>query len=246
MPLFFLTLIWLGYFFQNLGWIGDCQGGIIPLYAEGLKGIIFSPFLHGSLDHIIGNSIPLAVFSFLIYEFYPKVADKVMLQAWLFSGLAVWLTPPIDFFESHTHYIPCIIGASGVIYVQAFFLFVSGIVRWTVKLMSISLLVALYYGGMIWGMIPEELLFSLSEPSKVAWQSHLAGGVIGVILAIIYRHQSEKRKKYIWEYPNYYNEKDDLLWQKYKAEYPGDFNELPHTQEDEIWDYLEELRKREK
>lgn len=55
-------------------------------------------------------------------------------------------------------------------------------------------------------MIPEELLFTLSEPSRISWQSHLSGAVIGVIMAFIYKDKGEK-EKFIWEYPEYYNEK---------------------------------------
>jgi membrane associated rhomboid family serine protease len=94
----------------------------------------------------------------------------------------------------HQTYTSCIIGASGVIYVLAFFLFASGVIRWSLKLLTVSLIVALYYGSMIWGMIPEELLFTLNEPSRISWQSHLSGAVIGVIMAFIYKDKGEKEK----------------------------------------------------
>ena len=38
----------------------------------------------------------------------------------------------------------------------------------------------------------------------------------------------ERKKKYIWEFPNYYSEKDDKLWQEYKENHPDDFLELPY------------------
>lgn len=163
------------------------------MVPSGLKGIFFSPFLHGSWEHILGNSLPLVVLSSLLYQFYGSVADRVMLYGWLFSGLTVWMTPSINLFD-HQTYTSCIIGASGVIYVLAFFLFASGVIRWNLKLLTVSLIVALYYGSMIWGMIPEELLFTLSEPSRISWQSHLSGAVIGVIMAFIYKDKGEKRK----------------------------------------------------
>lgn len=56
------------------------------------------------------------------------------------------------------------------------------------------MIVALYYGSLIWGMLPEELFSKLAEPSRISWQSHLAGGIVGVILAFIFRKQGEKRK----------------------------------------------------
>lgn len=241
MPLLFLAAICLGFLVQNLGLIEGCDGAIIPLVPSGLKGIFFSPFLHGSWEHILGNSLPLVVLSSLLYQFYGSVADRVMLYGWLFSGLTVWMTPSINLFD-HQTYTSCIIGASGVIYVLAFFLFASGVIRWNLKLLTVSLIVALYYGSMIWGMIPEELLFTLSEPSRISWQSHLSGAVIGVIMAFIYKDKGEKRKKFIWEYPEYYNEKDDILWQKYIQENPEDFRELPYRKKEDIWDFLDEIR----
>lgn len=245
MPFVFLSAIWLGFWIQSLGFIHGCEGAIIPLSLAGLPGIIFSPFLHGGFEHIIGNSIPLVILSFLLYEFYPKAASKVMLYGWLLSGAAVWATPQISFF-AHRFYIPCIIGASGVIYVIAFFLFFSGIVRRNIKMLTVSFLVAVYYGGMIWGMIPEELMSAHHQMGQISWQSHLAGAVIGTLMAFIYQKYGEQRHKYIWQYPHYYNEMDDLLWQKYKAEHPEDFFDEPRPpkKKDPAWEYLDELLKR--
>lgn len=243
-PFIMLSLMWIGYLLQNCGFFENCTGAIIPLLPEGLKGVIFSPFLHGSIEHILGNSLPMAILLFLLYQFYPLIANKIFFIGWLSAGLLVWLLPPIDIFTGEWHYA-CIIGASGLVYVLAFFLFFSGIFKWNMKLLTISMIVALYYGSLIWGMLPEELFSNLAEPSRISWQSHLAGGLVGVILAFAFRKVGEKKKKFIWEFPNYYSEKDDRLWQEYKENNPEDFLELPHKQKDNIWDHLDEIRRRE-
>lgn len=244
MPTIFLIMIWFGFLLQQLGFFKNCFGAIIPQTPEGLFGVIFSPFLHGSLEHIVSNSIPLFILTFLLYQFYPKIANQIMLIGWLGSGFLVWLTPQFSFYYYST-YTSCIIGASGVVYVLAFFLFFSGIFRRKIKLLAISLLVALYYGSLIWGMIPEELLSATDAPSKISWQSHLSGGIFGLALAYFYRNTGkEKEKKFIWEFPNYYSEKDDLLWQKYKQENPQHFEEMPHLEQTNIWKYLDEIRKK--
>ena len=54
-----VVLMWLGFLLQSTGFLEGCSGAIIPLVPEGLKGIIFSPFLHGGLEHIFGNSVPI-------------------------------------------------------------------------------------------------------------------------------------------------------------------------------------------
>lgn len=243
-PLIMLALMWSGFLLQYLGFFENCNGAIIPLLPDGLKGVLLSPFLHGSLQHILSNSLPMAILLFLLYQFYPIIANKVLGIGWIATGLLVWLLPPIDIFTGEWNYT-CIIGASGLVYVLAFFLFFSGVFKWNLKLLTISLVVALYYGSLIWGMLPEELFSNLAEPSRISWQSHLAGGIVGIILAFIFRKIGEKRKRFIWEFPNYYNEKDDILWQEYKENNPEDFLELPHKPKDNIWDHLDEIRRKE-
>ena len=71
----------------------------------------------------------------------------------------------------------------------------------------------------------------------------MSGAIVGSVLAFIYKKSGEKKKKFIWEFPNYYSEKDDKLWQEYKEKFPEDFSELPYKKEDDIWDRLEELRR---
>lgn len=242
-PLIMLAAMWFGFLLQSIGFFSSCFGAIIPLLPEGLLGIITSPLLHGSIDHIVGNSIPIAVLMFLLYQFYAEVATKVFIMGWLSTGLLLWLLPPIDIMTGEYFYT-CTIGASGVVYVLAFFLFFSGVFRWNMKLLTISLLVVLYYGSLIWGMFPEELFYNLDEPSKISWQAHLSGALMGSAMAYIFKKSGEKKKKFIWEFPNYYSEKDDKLWQDYKENHPEDFMELPYKKRDDIWDHLEELRRK--
>lgn len=243
-PLLMLAAMWTGFFLQHIGFFQDCSGSIIPLTPEGLKGVFFSPFLHGNFEHIIGNSLPIVVLMFLLYQFYQPIANKVFVSGWIATGFLVWLLPPIDIMTGDFYY-SCIIGASGLVYVMAFFLFFSGVFRWDLKLLAVTLVVGMYYGGLVWGVFPEELFYQLDEPSKISWQSHLSGAVIGIILAFIFKDSGEKKKKFIWEFPNYYNEKDDKLWNEYKESHPEDFDEMPYKKKDAIWEHLDELRKKE-
>ena len=244
-PAFMLVMMWSFYLLQTLGFFSGCNGAIIPLMPQGLKGVIFAPLLHGSLDHIISNSLPIVILLFLLFEFYPKIAFKIFIIGWIASGLLFWLLPPIDINTGNWNY-SCVIGASGLVYMLAFFIFFSGIFRWDVRLMTVSLVVALYYGSLIWGIFPEEFFYQLPEPSRISWQSHLAGSITGLMLALIFRKQADKKIKYIWQYPNYYSEKDDKLWQAYIASHPQNFEELPQLKQENIWDYLDEIRKNEK
>ena len=120
-----VAAMWLGFLLQYLGLFTGCSGAIVPLSPYGLKGIFLSPFLHGSLEHIFGNSVPIFVLIFLLYQFYPFIARKVFLLGWILTGFLVWLLPPIDIYTGEFNTV-CIIGASGIVYVLAFFLFFSG------------------------------------------------------------------------------------------------------------------------
>ncbi len=238
-----LSAMWFGFLLQFLGFIDGCSGAIMPLHPDGLKGIFFSPFLHGNVEHIFGNSVPVFVLIFLLFQFYPSIASKVFFLGWFSALFLVWLLPPINIFTGEYDFV-CIIGASGIVYVLAFFIFFSGLFRWNMKLLTVSLLVALYYGSLIWGILPEELFTQLEEPSRISWQSHLSGAVVGVMMAFAFRKSGEKENRFIWQYPNYYSEKDDKLWQEYKEKYPDDFEELPYRKKDEVWEKLDEIRRK--
>ena len=137
----------------------------------------------------------------------------------------------------------CIIGASGIVYVLAFFLFFGGVFKRNLILMAISLVVALSYGSLIWGVFPEEFFVLPEKTNSISWQSHLAGAVIGIIMAFVFRNIGEKRKKFIWQFPNYYSEKDDKLWQEYRENHPEDFLEMPQKKKDDVWEHLDEIRR---
>ena len=239
-----VAAMWLGFLLQHLGLFSGCEGAIIPLSPFGLKGIFLSPFLHGGLEHIFGNSVPIFVLIFLLFQFYPFIAKKVFFLGWVLTGFLVWLLPPIDIFTGDYNQV-CIIGASGIVYVLAFFLFFSGVFRWNMKFLTVSMVVALYYGSLIWGVLPEELFSQLAEPSRISWQSHLSGAAVGIIMAFVFRKNGERKKRFIWEFPNYYSEKDDKLWQEYKENHPDDFLELPQKKKDTIWNHLDEIRRNE-
>lgn len=81
-----VSAMWLGFLLQYFGLFDGCSGAIIPLNPEGLKGIFFSPFLHGNLEHIFGNSVPIFVLIFLLFQFYPFIAKKIFFLGWFVSA----------------------------------------------------------------------------------------------------------------------------------------------------------------
>jgi len=82
------------------------------------------------------------------------------------------------------------IGASGIIYGLASFLFFSGIIRKYFRLIALSLLVVFLYGK--WsGSLP-------GIYKSVSWESHMLGFVSGIVLAIWYRKEGPQMPVYEW------------------------------------------------
>ena len=166
-----IFLMWLIFFIElNFG-INLSVFGILPREAIGLVGVIFAPLLHASLVHLISNTFPLLFLGVTLYFFYGKMAQKVFLVSYFATGMLVWL-----FGRTSFH-----IGASGIIYGIASFLFFSGIVRAEFKSLIISLAVVLMYGGLVWGVLP-------AMPG-VSWELHLFGALAGGMAAFVYRNK---------------------------------------------------------
>ena len=150
--------------------------GIYPGRVSSLTGIITSPFVHSGFRHLFNNSLPLFILGTALFYFYSQVSFRVLLWVTLLTGLAVWITG-----RPAWH-----IGASGIVYGLAAFLFVSGIIRRHIPLMGLSLLVAFIYGEMVWGIFPGFRM-------DISWESHMLGAAAGVVLAIWYRHEGPQK-----------------------------------------------------
>jgi hypothetical protein len=85
--------------------------------------------------------------------------------------------------------------------------------------MSITLLIAFLYGGLVWGIFPQ-----LFPHQPISWESHLMGLLAGTILAIYYRKSGPQRKIYEWE--NEEDEEDDI-------DYGGDPDEEEDKPDDQ-------------
>jgi membrane associated rhomboid family serine protease len=180
-PLAFVLLMWLVKSVEMFFDFDFHRYGIFPLTLKGLRGVVLSPFIHGDLKHLLNNSIPILVLGSALFYFYREVAKTVLILSVVITGLWVWV-----FAREAWH-----IGASGVVYSLAAFLFTSGVIRRHPRLMAISLLVAFLYGSMVWGIFPIK--------ERISWESHLMGMLSGLILAVHFRQYGPQRKKYEWE-----------------------------------------------
>lgn len=180
-PAFFLLLIWVIKISESSLEMSFSHLGLFPLKAEGLKGILFSPLLHADFKHLFDNSVPLFFLSVAIFYFYRPVAYRVFFLVWFISGIVVWLTARPAYH----------IGASGLVYGFAAFVFFSGVIRNNIHLLAISLLIVFLYGGLVWGIFPYDF--------RVSWESHLVGGLSGLAMAFYYRSYGPPSTKKIWD-----------------------------------------------
>ena len=181
--------------------------GVYPRRIENIWGIFTVIFIHADWSHLANNVISFLILSFFLYFFYKQIASQVLVISYIFSGFILWIIG-----RESWH-----IGASGLIYSIAFFLFFSGIFRRHVPLIALSFVIAFIYGGMIWHIFP----WQIEDP--VSWEGHLAGGTIGFILSIFYRNAGPQKPVKVWE-----NEEDESL--DYLSDYE-DIEDIDNEQE---------------
>lgn len=156
--------------------------GIRPRQLAGLPGILLAPLLHSGPSHLAANSLPLLVLGTGMLYLYPNSALRVIPAVYLGAGVAVWL-----FAGNGVH-----VGSSGLLYGLLGYVFMAGVIRLDRRAIAASLLVAFLYGSLVWGVVP-------IRPG-ISWETHLAGALIGLALAVALRRLDiPPRKRYSWE-----------------------------------------------
>ena len=166
----FVGLLWVV-------WLADrvtptlpfAQFGINPREESGVVGIALAPLIHGGRLHLVANSAPMFVLSAISLYFYRGVIWIAGPFIYFVSGVLVWL-----FARESFH-----IGASGLIYGLAAFILFSGLFRRRVLPLLLAVLIAVLYGGLVWGVLP--------LTPGVSWESHLFGAVSGGTSAYLFR-----------------------------------------------------------
>jgi membrane associated rhomboid family serine protease len=191
-PFLLISFMWLSLAVEKLFGISLHSLGIFPGKVSSLTGIITSPFVHSGARHLFNNTIPLFILGTSLFYFYSQVSFRVLIWSTLLTGLAVWLTGRPSWH----------IGASGLVYALASFLFLSGIIRRHIPLMGLSLLVAFVYGEMVWGIFPGFRI-------DISWESHMLGAAAGIILAVWYRAQGPQKPVPFYEKEEEVQDYDD-------------------------------------
>lgn len=197
-------LLWIIHFALYLLDVNVAILGIIPREISGLTGLITAPLVHGDIYHLMSNSAPLFIFTAGIVHFYPKISLKAFVWIYFMTGIWVWVAA-----HSGSH-----LGASGVVYGLAGFLFFSGVFRRETRSIALALIIAFFYGSMVWGVLPGQ--------EGISWESHLFGGLAGAVVAFFLRKQDlPERKKYSWEDEPEFDPADEQADWNYQKTWPG-------------------------
>lgn len=176
-PLIFVGFMWLVHIIKVVGHFDWNKYGVHPREVDGLPGIILSPLLHSSFQHLFSNSIPLFLMMTLIWLFYSKVAKISFFTIYILTGVTVWL------FARPVYHI----GASGVVYGLISFVFWSGVFRKNFRSIILSVVIVFLYSGYIAGVFP-------GKPG-ISWESHLLGALVGIFVAFLVRNVEEEHEK---------------------------------------------------
>lgn len=181
----FTSVLWISWLLDVTLHLDLPQYGIIPRSIVGLRGIVFSAFIHDntSIWHLMSNTLPFMVLFFVLISAYRQLAVVVLVGIHLLSGFLVWMYAPV--YTIH-------IGISGIIYGIAAFLVGSGMFRRNIKSIGIAVFVSILYGGMAEGFV--------SQPG-VSWQSHVFGAMVGLMLSFVLRHYHEAPPEFEIEEP---------------------------------------------
>jgi membrane associated rhomboid family serine protease len=172
-PLFLIAIFVIVHLTQAIFNEDFGDFGIYPRTLTGLRGILFSPLIHGDWAHLLSNAAPMLVMGVLMLGFYPRVATRAFVMLYLLTGTMVWV-----FARSVYH-----VGASGVVYGMVFFLFFNGIFRRSNRAVMAALTVLGLYGSLFLGFSPNQ--------EGISWESHLLGALVGAFTALYYKDELE-------------------------------------------------------
>ncbi|MCB0976021.1 MAG: rhomboid family intramembrane serine protease [Acidimicrobiales bacterium] len=148
--------------------------GIRPRTLVGLRGIVFAPFLHNGVAHVLSNTVPFLVLGWLIAASGTQRFVQVTVLVAVVGGVGTWLTGS----SGSIH-----IGASGLVFGYLTYLLARAVFEKKVLYLIGGAVVLFLYGGVLWGLVPRP---------GISWQGHLFGALGGIVAARMLHSPGER------------------------------------------------------
>ena len=157
---------WVVFVVNNLMMGGALTAhGIIPRDPHRLSGILWAPFLHVNLDHIVGNTLPLLILGAILSTGSRRQFAVVTIVGILITGGITWLLARDA----------CHVGASSLIFCYFGYTASRALFERTFGTLVLSALCLGLYGGIVRGVLP--------TTAAISWEGHAAGLFTGILLA---------------------------------------------------------------
>jgi membrane associated rhomboid family serine protease len=135
--------------------------------------LLFAPFLHAGLPHLLANSVPFLVLGGLVALQSAWRFALVSVVGVVIGGVVVWLLGS----PNSVH-----IGASGLVFTYFGWLIARAVRERSILAMVLGLITFALYGGVLWGLSPFQW--------GVSWQGHLGGLLAGLGAAALWPTRS--------------------------------------------------------
>lgn len=146
--------------------------------------VLTAPFMHGNFQHLIGNSLPFLILGSLVaFSGLSRFLLTTLIVA-VVSGVGIWL------FSAPT---TITVGASGLVFGYFGYTVLRGIIERRTVDIVIMICVVLFYGTMIWGVLPQY--------PGVSWQAHLFGFIGGLLAAYLLPKREKRGQVDQWRKP---------------------------------------------
>ena len=139
--------------------------GIEPRTLRGLDGVLAAPLLHSDFGHLISNTAGLGVLGVLMCVQSRSTFWRVTVFVTIIAGFATWILA-----RSGLH-----VGASSLVFGYFGYLLMRGYVERTPVAIIVALIVAATYGGLLYGVLPNQ--------RGISWEGHLFGFLAGALAA---------------------------------------------------------------
>lgn len=149
--------------------------GIGPRNVNTLWHIYTAPFIHGSWGHLINNLIGLLIFSTLCLMRSTKFFIYASFFIITLGGFLTW-----SLGRATLH-----VGASGWVFGLWSLIILMGWFDRRFGSIAIAILVLIFYGGMIFGVLPTD--------KRISYESHLFGAIAGALFAYLFGKKSWAR-----------------------------------------------------